>query len=74
MSCPITSVINPLNPAEILLFYLDDKGTTGLERHSFQNNQYNPTKFADNGVADVDVIANPGAFSALTSGGLVCLT
>ena len=65
----MSSVINPLNSNEILLFYLSNKGTTGLERHNFQDNQHNPTKFADKSVAD-----DSGAFSALTSGGLVCIT
>ncbi|OCL06352.1 hypothetical protein AOQ84DRAFT_378684 [Glonium stellatum] len=70
MSCPLSSIANPLNPSEILLFYLIEQGTVGLERHNFED-KYKATKFSDNGVPDVDFIANPASFSALTFNGLM---
>jgi hypothetical protein len=70
MSCPISSIPNPLNPAEILLFYLTEGGNVGIDRHNYKT-EYAFAKFNDNGVPDVDHIVNPGSFTALTFGGLV---
>ncbi|KAL7939902.1 hypothetical protein V8C35DRAFT_18607 [Trichoderma chlorosporum] len=71
MTCPITSIPNPLNPKELYLFFLTGKGkfTPGLEIHNYANDAHAVTNFQDNGitapVAGTNTIINPGAYTSV---------
>jgi hypothetical protein len=68
---PLSSIVNPLDPKQVLLFYVTEKGRTGLEKHSFEHEEPNVIAFADNGVSSGDIVAHPSSFSALKYNGLV---
>jgi hypothetical protein len=72
MSAPQTSLINPLDPSEVLIFYLNGKGNVALHRHSFTNGKYNATTFDDYGVpTSPDFAASPSSLTALTTNDMV---
>ncbi|KAI0391888.1 hypothetical protein F5Y17DRAFT_385093 [Xylariaceae sp. FL0594] len=71
MTCPITSIPNPLNPQELYLFFLAGKGkyTPGLEIHSYASGSHAVTGFVDHGItapaAGTNSILNLGAFTSV---------
>ena len=72
MSCPLSSIVNPQNPNQVLLFYLSGNQSPGLELHDVAQDKTTATAFTDNLSAPVDSkIVNPGSFSALNSNHLV---
>jgi hypothetical protein len=74
MSCPLTSVVNPQNPDQVMVFYLSGNQSPGLELHDVGASTTNVTKFGDNLSGPVDSkIVNPGSFSALNCNGLLNL-
>lgn len=76
MSCPLTSIVNPLNEKEIFLFYLTENKGTGLEIYNYtKREKVGLTAFKDNITTppEDDLIANPGSFSSLLANGLVGL-
>jgi hypothetical protein len=72
MSCPLTSVVNPQNPDQVMVFYLSGNQSPGLELHDVGASTTTVTAFTDNLSGPVDSkIVNPGSFSALNCNGLV---
>jgi hypothetical protein len=72
MSVPQTSIINPLDPSEVLLFYLNGKGNVALHRHSVANGKYNAITFDDYGVpTGPEFVASPSSLTALTINNMV---
>lgn len=66
MSCPLSSLVNPLDKEQVLLYYLSSNQTPALELHHVGAEKTTATAFADNLSAPVDSkIVNPGSFSAL---------
>ncbi|KAK0667209.1 hypothetical protein QBC41DRAFT_374864 [Cercophora samala] len=74
MSCPLSSLVNPLNPKQVLLFYLSGNQSPALELQDVGADKTTATAFADNLSAPVDSkIVNPGSFSALYNENLLNL-
>ncbi|KAK4648393.1 uncharacterized protein QC761_109625 [Podospora bellae-mahoneyi] len=66
MSCPLSSLVNPLDNEQVLLYYLSSNQTLALELHHVGAEKTTATAFADNISAPVDSnIVNPGSFNAL---------
>lgn len=72
MSCPLSSLVNPLDKEQVLLYCLSSNQTPALELHHVGAEKTTATAFADNLSAPVDSkIVNPGSFSALYNEKLV---
>ncbi|KAK4166872.1 hypothetical protein QBC43DRAFT_204655 [Cladorrhinum sp. PSN259] len=86
MSCPLASLVNPLKPDQVLLFFLTQHQSVGLSLYDVRPPRpdhedpedlvaitgIKTTSFRDNLSAPVDLkIVNPGSFSALKANNLI---
>ncbi|KAH7146128.1 hypothetical protein EDB81DRAFT_759423 [Dactylonectria macrodidyma] len=74
MSCPLTSIVNPLNEKEIYFFYLTQNKGTGLEIYGHPRpDKVVVTEFQGNikTPPEDDLIVNPGSFSSLVTNGVL---